>query len=124
MEDLPNSLDLKSFLLSDLAKGVSEAAGHTLGRSIGTWLQSFHGWASQPEQAECRSLLAQNESMKELKFFVNYSMLMDTIANFPGILEESRSVFGTLKDFATVEMKKSHQENGIGIIHGDFWTGK
>ncbi|KAJ5523647.1 hypothetical protein N7513_013191 [Penicillium frequentans] len=91
MEDLPNSLDLKSFL-SDLAKGVSEAAGHALGRSVGTWLRTFHDWAGKPEQGECRSLLAQNESMKQLKFYVNYSMLMDTIADFPGILENSRGV--------------------------------
>ncbi|KAJ6109936.1 hypothetical protein N7486_002171 [Penicillium sp. IBT 16267x] len=123
MEDLPNSLDLKSFLLSELSKGVSESAGHALGRSVGTWLRVFHDWAGQPEQAECRSLLAQNESMKDLKFYINYPMLMNTIVNFPGILEESRNVFEELKNFAAEEMKKSDQENDIGIIHGDFWTG-
>ncbi|KAJ5554692.1 hypothetical protein N7513_004651 [Penicillium frequentans] len=50
-------------------------------------------------------------------------MLMDTIADFPGILENSRGVFEELKNFAAAEMKKSDQENEIGIIHGDFWTG-
>lgn len=124
MEDLPNSLDLKSFLLSDLTQGVSEAAGHALGRSVGTWLRSFHDWAGKPELGECRSLLAQNESMKQLKFYVNYSMLMDTIANFPGVLEDNRGIFEELKIFAAEEMKKSDQESGFGIIHGDFWTGK
>ncbi|KAJ5663563.1 hypothetical protein N7507_004294 [Penicillium longicatenatum] len=123
MEDLPNSLDLKSFLLSDLAKAVPESAGLALGRSVGTWLRAFHEWAGQPEQAGCRSLLAQNDSMKELKFYINYPMLMDTIANFPDVLEESRGVFEELKGLAAEEMKKTDQQSGIGIIHGDFWTG-
>ncbi|KAJ5986641.1 hypothetical protein N7451_011006 [Penicillium sp. IBT 35674x] len=123
MEDLPNSLDMKSFLLSGLAKGVSKAAGHALGRAVGTWLRTFHDWADTPEQRECRSLLVQNESMKQLKFYVNYSMLLDTIADFPDTLEDSRGVFEELKNFAAVEMEKTDQENGIGTIHGDFWTG-
>jgi len=124
MEDLPNSLDLKSFLLSDLAKGVPEAAGHALGRSLGTWLRSLHDWAGKPEQGKWRSLLAQNESMKQLKFYINYSMLVDTIANFPSILKDNQGIFEELKNFAAEEMTKSDQENGVGIIHGDFWTGK
>jgi hypothetical protein len=124
LEDLPNSIDLKNFLLSDLSHGVSETSGRSLGRSLGSWLKLFHNWASKSEQADCRSLLAQNGTMKDLKFYVNYSMLMDTIANFPGILEDSRGVFEELKDFAAAELKKSEEEDGFGIIHGDFWTGK
>lgn len=124
LEDLPNSIDLKNFLLSDLSHGVSETSGRAIGRSLGSWLKSFHNWASESEQADSRSLLAQNGTMKDLKFYVNYSMLMDTIANFPGILEDSRGVFEELKDFAAAELKKSEEEDGYGIIHGDFWTGK
>lgn len=124
LEDLPNSIDLKTFLLSDLSHGVSETSGRSIGRSLGSWLRSFHNWASKSEQADSRSLLAQNGTMKDLKFYVNYSMLMDTIANFPGILEDSRGVFEELKDFAAAELKKSEEEDGFGIIHGDFWTGK
>jgi hypothetical protein len=124
LEDLPNSIDLKSFLLSDLCHGVSETSGRSLGSALGSWLKTFHNWASKSEQADSRSLLAQNGTMKDLKFYVNYSMLMDTIANFPGILEDSRSVFEELKDFAAAELKKSEEEDGFGIIHGDFWTGK
>lgn len=124
LEDLPNSLDLKNFLLSDLCQDVSVSSGRLLGRSLGRWLKSFHDWAGKGEQAEVRSFLAQNESMKGLKFYVNYSMLMDTIANFPGVLEESRGVFEEVKTFAAAEMRKSDHEDGFGIIHGDFWTGK
>jgi hypothetical protein len=124
LEDLPNSIDLKNFLLSDLSHGVSETSGRSLGSALGSWLKSFHNWASKSEQADSRSLLAQNGTMKDLKFYVNYSMLMDTIANFPGILEDSRGVFEEIKDFAAEELKKSEEEDGFGIIHGDFWTGK
>jgi hypothetical protein len=124
LEDLPHSIDLKNFLLSDLSHGVSETSGRSLGSALGSWLKSFHNWASKSEQADSRSLLAQNGTMKDLKFYVNYSMLMDTIANFPGILEDSRGVFEELKDFAAAELKKSEEEDGFGIIHGDFWTGK
>ncbi|KAJ5666059.1 uncharacterized protein N7477_008507 [Penicillium maclennaniae] len=123
MEDLPNSLDLKTFLLSNLCQNVSASLGRLLGRSLGHWLRSFHDWADKGEQAETRSFLAQNESMKELKFHVNYSMLMDTIANFPGVLEESRGVFEEVKNHAAGEMKRSDHNREFGIIHGDFWTG-
>ncbi|KAJ5149831.1 hypothetical protein N7448_001409 [Penicillium atrosanguineum] len=123
LEDLPNSLDLKNFLLSGWCRDVSASSGRLLGRSLGCWLKSFHDWARKGEQAEIRSFLAQNESMKGLKFYVNYSMLMDTIANFPGVLEESRDVFEEVKTFAAAEMKERDHEDGFGIIHGDFWTG-
>lgn len=124
MEDLPNSLDLKNFLLSDLSHGVSESSGRSLGRSLGSWLRSFHDWADKSEQAETRSLFAQNGTGRDLKFYINYSMLIDTVANFPDILEESRGVFEEVKSFAAAELKKSDREEGFGIIHGDFWTGK
>ncbi|KAJ5752205.1 hypothetical protein N7520_009122 [Penicillium odoratum] len=122
LEDLPKSLDLKNFLLSDLAKGASEAMGRSLGRSLGTWLRSFHDWADKPEQKECRSLLAQNQAMKTLKFHVNYALLVDTIAQFPALLEQSRSVFEDVKSLAERDMNNKDQ-GGCGIIHGDFWTG-
>ncbi|KAJ5136831.1 hypothetical protein N7448_005385, partial [Penicillium atrosanguineum] len=123
MEDLPNSLDLKNFLLSNLSHGVSESSGRSLGRSLGTWLRSFHHWGSNSEQAESRSLFAKNETGKDLKFYIYYSMLIDTIATFPGILEESRGLFEKVKNFAAAELKKSDQHEDFGIIHGDFWTG-
>lgn len=124
MEDLPNSVDLKSFLLSDLSHGVSGSSARSLGRSLGSWLRSFHKWATKHEQAGSRSLLAQTGAMKNLKFYINYSMLIDTITNFPHILEETRGVFEEVKSFAAAEMTKSGENHGFGIIHGDFWTGK
>lgn len=62
--------------------------------------------------------------MKQLKFWVNYTMLIDTIANFPDILTQSRDVFEQVRDFAATELTKQNHDNEYGIIHGDFWTGK
>ncbi|KAJ5818809.1 hypothetical protein N7474_004400 [Penicillium riverlandense] len=123
MEDLPNSLDLKNFLLSKLAQDVSESSARSLGCSLGSWLRSFHEWGIKKEQTETRELLNQNGTMKDLKFYVNYSMLLDTMANFPDILEESRGVFEEVHKFAAAELKQEDNDDEYGLIHGDFWTG-
>jgi hypothetical protein len=124
LEDLPNSVDLKHFLLSELAQGVSESSARALGSSLGSWLRSFHEWGAMQQQSETRGLLNENKTMKDLKFYVNYSMLMDTIANFPSILEESRGVFEEVRTFAAAELTKDAHDDEYGLIHGDFWTGK
>ncbi|KAJ5933560.1 hypothetical protein N7454_005889 [Penicillium verhagenii] len=123
IDDLPQSLNLKDLFLSDSLESTSEFACREIGSSLGVWLQSFHKWGNKPEQAESRSLITQNVAMKQLKFYINYAMLVDTIATFPDILEESRGTFEELRNFATEEMKKSDKDPEIGIIHGDFWTG-
>lgn len=69
-------------------------------------------------------MLTENISMKELKYHINYSMLLETIEKFPEILEESRGVFEKVRDFAAAELKKLDHDDEYGIIHGDFWTGK
>lgn len=51
-------------------------------------------------------------------------MLLDTSANFPEILEESRVVFEEVHNFAAAELKKEDHDDKYGLIHGDFWTGK
>lgn len=68
MEDLPNSLDLKHYLLSELAPDVSASSARSLGCSLGSWLRSFHEWGTKEEQRETREFLIQNETMKDLKF--------------------------------------------------------
>lgn len=124
LTDLPNSLDLKTFLLSEVSHGVSESAARALGRGLGTWLRSFHDWAAATEQAEHSAVFDRNGSMKDLKFYVNYTMLIDTIPNFPQILGESHDVLKEVRDLAAAELKEPGESEGYGIIHGDFWTGK
>lgn len=116
-------MDLKSFLISDLSKDVSQSSAHALGRAIGLWLRSFHSWAARPEQAECKDFLKGNK-LKGLKHYINYSMLLETIPNFPAILEADRSTFEKVRDYAATEPQEAEHGSDYGVIHGDFWTGK
>ncbi|KGO70485.1 Aminoglycoside phosphotransferase [Penicillium italicum] len=123
LEDLPSSIDLKSFLLSKVSHGLSESSGRALGSALGSWLKSFHQWTAEEQQTGTRKLLGENKVMKNLKFWVNYTMLLDTIGNFPGILEEDRDVFEKVRDLAAAELERQSHDDGYGVIHGDFWTG-
>ncbi|KAJ5112369.1 hypothetical protein N7532_000414 [Penicillium argentinense] len=122
-EDLPNSVDLKTFMLSAISKGVSKSTATALGRTLGAWLRSLHEWGNRVEQDETRTTLSQNESMKQIKFWANYAMLVDTISNFPEILETNRGVLEEVRDFAKDELSREDDSAEYGIIHGDFWTG-
>lgn len=123
-EDLPNSIDLKSFLLSKVSHDLSESSGRALGTALGSWLRSFHRWTAEEQQIETKKLLGENKVMKDLKFWVNYTLLLDTIGNFPDILEGSRDILEKVRDLAAAELEQQSHDNGYGVIHGDFWTGK
>ncbi|KAI2701938.1 hypothetical protein CBS147332_7714 [Penicillium roqueforti] len=123
LEDLPNSIDLKNFLLSEVSHDLSESSGRALGGALGSWLRLFHNWTADEQQMESTKLLGENKFMKDLKFWVNYTMLMDTIENFPSILEEDRDIFEKVRDLAAAELERQSHADGYGIIHGDFWTG-
>lgn len=62
--------------------------------------------------------------MKDLKFWVNYTMLLDTVKNFPTILDKNRDIFERVHKFAATELTQKDCDDEYGIIHGDFWTGK
>lgn len=111
-------------MLSEGSQGISRPSATSLGRSIGGWLRHFHDWTNSPAQDELKELLNKNDVMKELKFYVNYTMLMDTIQNFPLLLEEARGIFEKVRDLAATELKKTDYDDSYGLIHGDFWTGK
>ncbi|OQD81660.1 hypothetical protein PENANT_c026G06102 [Penicillium antarcticum] len=123
LEDLPNSVDLKNFLNSGISDNTTDSTARTLGCAIGSWLQSFHSWGNESAQLETKSTVAGNTAMRDLKFYINYTMLIDTIPNFPEILEQSREIFGKVHDMAADELKKVDDSDDYGIIHGDFWTG-
>lgn len=124
LEDLPYSIDLKNFLLSEVSRDLSESSGRALGSALGSWLRLFHHWAAEEQQMESRKVLGENKVMKDLKFWVNYTLLMNTIENFPSILEQDRDIFEKIRDLAAAELERQDHDNGYGIIHGDFWTGK
>jgi hypothetical protein len=124
LEDLPDSVDLKHYLISEVSRDMSKTSARALGHSLGSWLRSFHACASKPEQTEMRDILGKNHALKDLKFYINYTWLLDTVDNFPAILEESREVFEKVRDFAAEELKRAELDDEYNVIHGDFWTGK
>lgn len=133
MEDLPKSVDLKTWLLSqETGMRIDKPAAKAVGRSLGSWIGSFHAWTSLGQQTELRRTLAKNESMQKLKYTINYERLVNIIDTYPEILEESRSVFEQVRSHAAEEISMGSQNaNGRGnsmdhrwgAIHGDFWTG-
>lgn len=128
MEDLPESSDLKTFLLSSIGMRIDQPAAKAIGHALGSWLGSFHAWISHDEQIELGKKLAENKSMQELKYVINYEQIIRMIDRYPQILEGSRSVFEKVKAHAAEEISAhssnaSGNDNSWGPIHGDFWTG-
>lgn len=129
MEDLPESSDLKTWLLSPEGMRIDRPEATAIGHTLGSWLASFHAWVSQDEQIALRNKLAENKSMQQLKNVINYDRLLKMIDIYPHILEESRSVFERVRAHAAQEISTHASDSanigddGWGPIHGDFWTG-
>ncbi|KAL4741043.1 kinase-like domain-containing protein [Aspergillus similis] len=127
MEDLPNAVDLKTFLLSsDVSERVSKEWARSIGRALGAWLRLFHVWSVHPAQAEFAKQLAENTVMRDLKFSINYDSLVSMIDAYSDILGDShtRSVFQSVKNAAAAELDDTDtQDATFGPIHGDFWSG-
>jgi hypothetical protein len=93
---------------------------HELGRSLGAWLLAFHRWVTLPEQAQFREKVKSNEPMQSIKHYVNYSVMVETAANFPAILSDAKATLEEIRDATAQEI---HLPD-LQITHGDFWTGK
>ncbi|OGM39637.1 hypothetical protein ABOM_011645 [Aspergillus bombycis] len=123
MEDLPDSVDLKSFFVSpSSARSVPHEWAVSLGRALGHWLSSFHSWAKESAQTDVTLELEQNHFFQDLKFSINYDSLVNMVSKYPEILEGSRGVFEKVRDMARSELGRKDGE-GFGVIHGDFWSG-
>ncbi|KAL4804817.1 kinase-like domain-containing protein [Aspergillus unguis] len=134
MEDLPDAVDLKTFLRSpDLSQNISREQAFAIGRATGLWLSSFHARMSDPQMEDTAQAFSDNKTMRELKFSVNYDGLVNMVDRYPDLLGDCRAVFEEVRQFAAAEL----EENGIedqdkremrigrtGPIHGDFWSGK
>ncbi|TGJ87381.1 hypothetical protein E0Z10_g1347 [Xylaria hypoxylon] len=120
-EILHNGKDLKTYALSTYSANTSDAARPhciQLGRALGKWLWNFHNWSAT--QAHLRKTVAENKDLQQLKHLINFSWLLDRVAQFPSILNEAKDVFEKVKDMAAKELE---DESRLQAIHGDFWTG-
>ncbi|RDW70749.1 phosphotransferase family protein [Aspergillus mulundensis] len=125
MEDLPDAVDLKTFFLSSgVSQGISKDWTLAIGRTLGTWLRSFHVWSAAGAQTEFAEQLAANTVMRDLKFSINYDSLVSMVDAYPDILgdDRTRAVFQEVRDAAAAELGDT-QSDDTGPIHGDFWSG-
>ncbi|KAI0540880.1 kinase-like domain-containing protein [Xylaria digitata] len=120
-EILHNGKDLKTYALGAYTANTPNAARPQciqLGRALGKWLRNFHNWSAT--QTHLRKMVAENKDLQQLKHYINFSWLLDRVAQFPSILNEAKDVFEKVKDMAAKELE---DENKLQAIHGDFWTG-
>ena len=123
-EYLPDSIDLKTYLLRHLAPPAPtslELICRSLGNGLGAWLRSFHDSSKHPKQSKLQDVIKLNNDMQTLKHTINYSRLVQTVKMFPSILGEAKDIFEQLEAMAKAELS---DERKLRIIHGDFWTGK
>jgi hypothetical protein len=89
---------------------------------LGVWAKQLHEWGRSDGAKELRERLFQDTEARKLKLSVNYGLLIAVIDRMPHVLEESRGLFLKVKQEVEARREKTDQE--MGIIHGDFWTGK
>jgi len=121
-EILLNGKDLKTYALKTYSPNTPEAVRPQclqLGRALGRWLRDFHAWSAT--QTSLRETVARNVEIQQLKHMINFSWLLDRVAQFPSILGEAKEVFEEVKAMAAKELE---DQSKLQVIHGDFWTGK
>lgn len=73
------------------------------------------------DQEGLRRLLSNYTEAGVFKYRLSCGRLNATIEKFPEVLGEKRSLFQYASQRITAI---THQDNEVGIIHGDFWPGK
>lgn len=128
LEDLSDTIDIKTVLESPTAYSVlPQSISTSIGSALGTWLRSFHSWASAPAQATLRGMMGDNQPMRKIRYAISYGAFVDIVRKFPEIWEMHSKALLQVQDMAIAEYSKAAQENAEenwGLIHGDFWAGK
>ena len=120
---LRNAISLKEYAIKHYAAPTPIACQSSclqLGRSLGRWLRSFHGWAAQPDNEELRTVVSRTKVMQSLKHSTNYGLFPGRVEKYPDILGEVEETLRRVSDMAAREVE---DESKLQVIHGDFWTG-
>jgi hypothetical protein len=125
IEYIPDSIDLKQILVSTASTGFTPSRAVSSGVALGRWLRDFHDWTSHSDQAALRQHVKQNRAMSELKYRVEYGVILKVLENFPDVLAPNRTVLEEVVRSAEQGLELDHASDAsLGVIHGDFWTGK
>ncbi|KAI1802086.1 kinase-like domain-containing protein [Daldinia bambusicola] len=116
LEDFRATIDLKNILVSPTANTIFTAStAASIGYNVGSWLRSFHTWASSPN-TELKAI-GDNQPMRKLKYAITYD----------SFLKGHRDILEEVQDAATREFERTSGDDDWGkhwgFIHGDFWTG-
>ena len=123
-EDFPRAIDLISVLRSPT---TTNDVLMSLWGDLGARLRGFHEWTSKPEQDDLRATFARNESMRRLKYDTTYKTFISILEKYPELLEGCRGTLQDVRDVVTEEYETPAGElvgSDLGLIHGDFWSGK
>ncbi|PMD41903.1 hypothetical protein L207DRAFT_511661 [Hyaloscypha variabilis F] len=126
LEDFSNTTGFKAMLFSPNADSLlPQSSRTTIGRNLGSWLRSFHTWASAPERAALRAQLPQDDPMRKLKRLLTYDGFLRALENYPELLEGHKETLETIRDVMIKEFEKlpTEGDENLGLIHGDFWSG-
>ncbi|KAJ4292146.1 hypothetical protein N0V88_005774 [Collariella sp. IMI 366227] len=121
-EYLPSALSLKEYALKHFSASRNPfrtIACHELGRCLGVWLREFHALVKLPEQEALRETARANAPMQQLKHYVNYAVMVETVDNYPEILGEAKGTLEEIRDETAKELERAD----LQVVHGDFWTG-
>jgi len=128
LEDLPGTDDLKTtFFLPNATELLPGSSPLAVGHHLGSWLRSYHTWASAPEQVGTLAAVGENRPMRDLKRMVTYDTIIPVLENYPELLAGCRETLETLVAVLGKEFEKSpgaEADENWGMIHGDFWSGK
>lgn len=127
IEFVTSSINLTQALTWDDPPRLTSDHAFAAGVALGTWLRAFHHWSSQPAREELLAFVKQNTAMSELKYRVEYGIILEVLQHFPDVLASHRDILegvvaSVAKDFK--EQSGSETTNDWTIIHGDFCLGK
>ncbi|KAK2668660.1 Ecdysteroid kinase-like [Fusarium oxysporum f. sp. vasinfectum] len=126
-QDFRHSTDIASVIRStELSNLWMRSKALSTSQEVGHWLRCFHEWASEPQQVDFRSKIGRNVPMQRLKHKVTYGTFIDTLKNFPDILQKNIGVLEKVKERAELELldlASCNEGPDQGMIHGDCWMG-
>jgi hypothetical protein len=127
LEDFVGTTDLTTILeSSSIDYTLPGSSPQLVGCALGSWLRSFHNWASAPAQRELVAQVGPNESMRKLKCLITYDSFIEILERHPEVIEGHKDALEDVKAAMKYEFERPVTEGDEtrGLIHGDFWAGK
>ncbi|KAI9735703.1 MAG: hypothetical protein M1818_006311 [Claussenomyces sp. TS43310] len=126
LEDFVDATDLTTVLeSSSVDHTLPGSSSQSVGHALGSWLRSFHNWASAPAQRELVAQVGPNKGMRQLKCLITYDSFIEILERHPQVIEGHKDTLEHVKAAMKYEFERPVTEGDEprGLIHGDFWAG-